>query len=122
MFGLFRKEITVKEIEEALYAGYLEFDKIHEPIQLEILILDFKVKHSSTCPKSFALQPSVLHEDELYIFIWCFMFDHMASEGLRVNPELFTPYAPLWEVLDAYIQRARRNLKMKTWLDNYWQV
>jgi len=124
MFGLFnkRKPLTVKEIEDALYAGYLAFDKIHEPKQVEVLILDFKVKHSRACPKSLSLHPSVLHEDELYIFIWNYIFDHMASEGLRVNPEIFTPYAPLWEVLDAYIQRARKNFKMKPWLGGYWQV
>ncbi|WP_417585858.1 hypothetical protein [Nitrincola sp.] len=124
MFGLFnkRKPLTVKEIEDALYAGYLAFDRINEPKQLERLILDFKAKRSRICPKSIALHPSVLHVDELYIFIWCFVFDHMASSGLRVNPKLFTPYSPLWEVLDEYIQSARKNFKMKPRLGGYWQV
>jgi hypothetical protein len=122
MFGLFKKKITVQEIEDALYAAYTAFDNINKPEQLEQVIISFKQKHPRTCPKSLLLQPSTLHVDELYVFIWCYIFAHMESSGLRVNPNLFKPHSPLWEVLDAYIQKARKEFKMKIWLSGFWQT
>lgn len=122
MFELFKKKLTVKEIEDALHKAFLAFDNINEPKDLEMLILSFKKNYSTTCPKSLLLRPSVLHADEIYIFIWCFMFRHMADSGLRVNPKLFTPHSPAWTVLDSYIQDARRNFKMKIWLEGFWQI
>ena len=122
LFGKKKVPITVKEIEDALYAAYIAFENTSEHEQVKQIIISFKKKHPKTCPKSILLQPSTLHVDELYIFIWCYIFAHLESSGLRVNLNLFQPGSPMWKILDAHIRKAREGFKMKPWFSGFWQT
>jgi hypothetical protein len=124
MFGLFKKKATqplsVEEIEDSLYEAFLKFKSLN-PSEFYELIPSHKRNHPKMCPKSHHLDLNRLHKDEIYSFIWMFIFNHMKNSGLRVNFGLFQPGLPLWKVVDEYVQRAREHIKSEPEFSKFWQ-
>lgn len=122
MFGLFnkRKPLTVKEIEDGIYAGYLSFLNITEPGHISNLICSYKRIHQKMCPKSQSIGKDELHSSEIYGFVWMYIMSYLKDKGLRVNPNLFERGEYFGNVLDGYVQIARNHSKSKLSFLKFW--
>lgn len=115
MFGLFNKKkpLTVKEIEDSIYDGYLSFLNIREPEHISNLISSYKRMHPRMCPQSQLVAKDKLHGSEIYGFVWMYIISYIQDKGLKVNLNLFERGQYFGDVLDGYVQIARNSFKSR---------
>lgn len=122
MFGLFKKKqpLTVKEIEEAVYEGYLSFNTL-KPFEFSTLIMSHKfISHPKMCPKSLLLDTEKLDVSEVYGFIWMYIVQHLLDNGLKVNMNLFQRGEYFGDLLDGLVCDARQGFMARRELKKYW--
>ena len=120
LFGKKRIPLTVKEIEDGIYNGFLSFTRI-EPSNFYQLIISFKRKHPNMCPKSLSLSPEKMHSTEIYGLIWMYIIYFLQDNGLKVNIDRFKRGEYFGDMLDIYVVNARYGFKRNSQLDQFWE-
>lgn len=120
MFGLFnkRKPLTVKEIEDGIYDGFISFINFieTETTAFPHLISSYKRMHPKMCPMSQSLGKGVIHGAEIYGFVWVYILGDLQKKGLKVNLNLFERGEYFGDILDGYVQIARNRFRSSLYL------